>query len=75
VRRGAVMVASGVVLGAAAALAVSGVLAGLLYGVKPMDPLTYFAATATLLILGIGASVIPAWRASSAEPASALRSQ
>jgi ABC-type lipoprotein release transport system permease subunit len=43
--------------------------------VKPTDPITYAAAAGTLLILGIGASVIPAWRASSAEPVSALRSQ
>jgi putative ABC transport system permease protein len=74
-RRGAVMVAAGVMLGSGAALAVSGILSGLLYGVKSMDPLTYLAAAGTLLFLGIGAGIIPAWRASSADPASALRRQ
>jgi putative ABC transport system permease protein len=74
-RRSASMVVVGVLLGAAAALGASGVLASLLYGVQPIDPLTYSAAAGTLLILGIGASAIPAWRASSAEPVSALRSQ
>jgi len=73
--RCASMVVLGVLLGTAAALAVSGVLASLLYRVKPTDPITYAGAAGTLLILGIGASVIPAWRASSAEPVSALRSQ
>jgi ABC-type antimicrobial peptide transport system permease subunit len=69
------MVAAGVMLGSGAALAVSGILSGLLYGVKSMDPLTYLAAAGTLLFLGIGAGIIPAWRASSADPASALRRQ
>jgi putative ABC transport system permease protein len=74
-RRGALMVVAGVMLGAGAAVAVSGILSGLLYGVKPMDPLTYLAATGTLLVLGIGAGLIPAWRASGANPVSALRRQ
>ena len=75
IRRGGVMVCAGVAIGIAASAAASGVLGSLLYGVTGVDPFTYVAVAGILTVLGIGACVIPAWRASSAEPLSALRSE
>jgi len=72
-RRGALMVGAGVILGSAGAVAASGALGSLLYGVKPIDPLTYALAVTALTLLALAATLIPAWRASSAEPISALR--
>ena len=74
-RRGVLMVAAGIVIGVGGALAASGVLRTLLYGVAPMDPLTYAAAAGALLAMGIGACVLPAWRAASANALAALRAE
>ncbi len=72
-RGGALMVGAGIILGSAGAVAASGALGSLLYGVKPIDPLTYALAITALALLALAATLIPAWRASSAEPISALR--
>ena len=73
--RCALMVGVGIGVGAAAALALSGVLASQLVGVGRADPLTYIVAIAGLGALGLSAGILPAWRASTAEPLSALRTQ
>ena len=73
VGRGAATVLGGIAIGTAAALAASGVLESLLFGVTPVDPLTYAAGIAAFTALGLAACVIPALRASSAEPLAALR--
>jgi predicted permease len=75
IRRGALMVVAGVVLGLAGAVAASGAFRALLYGVTPLDTLTYASAAALLLIMGLAACVLPAWRAASADALSALRAQ
>ena len=70
-----VMVAAGIVFGIAGALAASGLLESILYGVKAKDPLTYIASTAALISMGVAACIIPAWRAASADAMAALRSE
>ena len=47
---------------------------GLLYGVAPRDPVTFAGATVILLIIAIGASLFPVWRASRVDLPEALRS-
>ena len=74
-RRGMVMVLAGVILGVAGALAASGVLQNVLYGVKPTDPLTYATSAATLLAMGVAACIVPAWRAAAADALAALRAR
>jgi putative ABC transport system permease protein len=73
IRRCAATVGAGIVLGTGAALLVGGALSSLLYGVRASDPTTYVVAAASLALFGIGAGVVPAWRASTAEPLAALR--
>jgi len=63
----------GAVIGLAGALLVSRLMAGLLYGVRPTDPLTF--TSVALLLLGVAflACYIPARRALRVDPAIALR--
>jgi putative ABC transport system permease protein len=69
-----VIVAGGVV-GLAVATVVSRLLAAMLFGVQPLDPVT-FAGVAILLGLTAGLSIAaPAWRAVRIDPAVVLRSQ
>jgi ABC-type lipoprotein release transport system permease subunit len=49
------------------------VLASLLYGVNPTDPLTYAAVAGALVVVALVATWIPAARAAGVDPARALR--
>jgi putative ABC transport system permease protein len=73
VGRGFRLVAAGVVLGAAAAFAVTHLLASRLFGVRSSDPLTFLAAGALLALSALAASYIPARRAMKVDPMVALR--
>ena len=75
VGQGALLAVAGVALGVIAALALSRLLAGLLWGVSSTDPLTY-VAMAVLFVTVVGlASWLPARRAARVEPVSALQSE
>ncbi|HKW64291.1 MAG TPA: ABC transporter permease [Candidatus Acidoferrum sp.] len=65
----------GVVLGLAAALALSRVVASLIYGVRATDPLTFAAVAALLLLVGVFATILPAYRATRIEPVRILREE
>jgi putative ABC transport system permease protein len=58
-----------------AALILSRLFSGLLFETSPTDPVTYLGAGALLLALGIFASMRPAWRAATADPLDALRTE
>jgi predicted permease len=73
VGRGAALVAIGSAIGIAAALAVTKVLASLLYGVEATDPLALIGAVMVLLVVGMLAAFMPARRASLTNPAAVLR--
>lgn len=75
VGRGAALVAIGSAIGVIAALGLTRVLATLLYGVKPTDPLALLTAVAVLLAVGMLAAFVPARRASLTDPAVVLRQQ
>lgn len=74
-RRGLLLSAAGIVMGAAAALALGGSLRTLLYGVTSSDPRTYFFAAALLLLTAALASAVPACRAARVNPIVALRDE
>ncbi|HET8623908.1 MAG TPA: FtsX-like permease family protein, partial [Gemmatimonadales bacterium] len=73
VSRGIRMVAVGLVLGLAGAVAVTGLLRSLLVEVTAGDPLTLAGVVIVLAIVAFGAAWIPARRASAIDPMVALR--
>lgn len=73
-RRGMGFVAGGLVVGLAAGALVTRLLSGLLYGVSPLDPLTWVLVTVALGGTGLLATLIPARRATRVDPLVALRS-
>ena len=70
VRNALSLAALGLVLGLAAAVGLSRVLASFLFGVSPADPATYVAVPALLVIVTILASYVPARRAAGIDPES-----
>jgi len=63
----------GLIAGIFAAIGVTRYLGSFLYGVKPADPLTFFAVAILLVLVALGASYLPAKRATSVDPMVALR--
>jgi ABC-type antimicrobial peptide transport system permease subunit len=63
----------GLVLGLAGALAISRVVARLLFGVSTTDPATFVGVAGMLLLVALVSSWLPAWRASRVDPLLALR--
>jgi ABC-type lipoprotein release transport system permease subunit len=61
------------VLGLVAARALSQLLAGLVFGVPPTDPVTYAIIAVLLLIVAALASYVPARRVLGVDPVSVLR--
>ncbi|HVS13594.1 MAG TPA: ABC transporter permease [Thermoanaerobaculia bacterium] len=74
-RHAAILVALGLVTGALATLALSRALASLLFGVSPFDPVTLGLVSALLAVTGLAAAALPTWRATAADPMTALRSE
>jgi putative ABC transport system permease protein len=66
---------AGLVLGMAAALALTRLLGSLLHGVEPRDPATFAAAPLALLAAALLASYLPARRATRVDPSLALRAE
>jgi putative ABC transport system permease protein len=73
--RGARLALFGVGIGLAGAAASGRLIAGLLFGVRATDPLTFAAAAALLAAVALLASYIPAQRATKTDPVVALRSE
>ena len=73
IRHGIVLAAIGIVCGIAAAAGLTRAMSTLLFGVSPLDPLTYSAVALTLGATAVLASYLPARRAARVDPAIALR--
>jgi predicted permease len=66
-------VTAGILLGVSGALAASRLVTALLYKVTATDPLTFLSVIFGLIFVGILATCLPAWRATGADPLTALR--
>ena len=74
-RQGMALTGLGIAIGLGAAVAASGALATLLFGVTRLDPLTYGAVVALLLGVSAIACWLPAWRAARVDPTITLRAE
>lgn len=74
-KRGIALAAAGIAIGLLGALALTRVLAGLLYNVTPLDAATFAGSAAVLLATAVAASFYPAWRAATTDPIGALREE
>lgn len=74
-QEGTVLAVLGTALGLAGTLAGSSLLRGVVYGVKPNDPLTLTLASGLLVLLAVVACAAPARRASRADPVLLLKDE
>jgi ABC-type antimicrobial peptide transport system permease subunit len=72
-RGGMTLTLCGLGLGLAFGLALTQLMKGLLYGISPLDPLTYAAAVIALALIALLAAYLPARRAARIDPMVALR--
>jgi predicted permease len=75
VRHGLVLLGFGVTLGLAAASGLTRLMGAMLFGVNPVDPVTYGVVAAGLTGVVLAASYVPARRAARVDPVIALRAE
>ncbi len=74
-RQGFSLTGLGVAIGLAGAIAASQGIAAMLFGVSPLDPVTYVGVIALLAGVSLLACAVPAWRAARIDPATTLRAE
>jgi predicted permease len=67
-RRGMILAGAGLGIGIVVSLLLTRFLSGMLYGVRPFDPLTFVGVSAVLLLVSAAASCAPAFRAARMDP-------
>jgi putative ABC transport system permease protein len=72
-KQGLVLTTVGILVGLAGAFAMNRVIASLLFGVQPTDPITMIAVVASISLVAAVACWLPAWRASRLDPNVVLR--
>jgi putative ABC transport system permease protein len=75
VRRGLILMAIGMSFGIAGAFAVTRLMTGMLYEIRPTDSAAFIGAALAMGFLAMIASSIPAWRAARVDPLVALRTE
>ena len=72
-RSGLVLTTAGIVIGLCLAALATRVMASQLHDVKPLDPITFAAVAGILLLVSVGACLLPAARAMRVSPVQALK--
>ena len=72
-RRALLLATTGALAGLVGAAGLSRLVEGLLFGVSPVDGLTYAAVTALVLGIALATTAAPAWRAARTDPMEAIR--
>jgi ABC-type antimicrobial peptide transport system permease subunit len=75
VRSGLALAGSGVLIGLAAAVGLMRLMKSLLFGISPLDPVTYVAVPLILAAAAVLASYLPARRAAAVDPVEALKAE
>jgi putative ABC transport system permease protein len=73
--QGMLLALAGMAAGVAISLALSRLIASLLFGVAPTDPITYVAVTGMLGMVAVAACALPAARAARVDPLIVLRNE
>ena len=74
-REGLVAIVLGLAIGVAGTYAATRLIAGQLFGVTPMDPVTISVVAVVLILVALMACYIPGRRATKVDPLVALRSE
>jgi ABC-type antimicrobial peptide transport system permease subunit len=69
------VLAAGIVIGLLTAVLLTRALESVLYGVAPLDPLTFVAVPALIAIVGMVAGAVPALRAARIDPLKSMRAE
>jgi putative ABC transport system permease protein len=72
-RQALILATVGLATGLGGAIVLTRAMTSFLYEVKPNDPAVFVAVCLFLLVAAIGASAVPAWRATNVDPIIALR--
>lgn len=75
VRQGIVLTSLGIAIGLVGAAAATRAIETMLFGVSPMDAVTYGGVIALLAVVAMLASGVPAWRAARVDPTTAIRAE
>jgi putative ABC transport system permease protein len=75
VKQGMELAGTGIILGLIGALALTRVMASLLFGISAVDAATFSAVPLILATIALIATYIPAWRATQVDPMTVLREE
>jgi predicted permease len=75
VRHGLMLALAGLGAGLFVSAMMTRLLSGMLYGIPPSDPITFVTVTAILLLVSLGATGLPAYRAACLDPLKTLRQE
>jgi ABC-type antimicrobial peptide transport system permease subunit len=74
-RQGMTLTLLGIAIGLAASAAATQALLSMLFGISPLDPITYVGVIALLTLVSASACWTPAWRAARVDPSITLRAE
>jgi len=75
IRHGLTLALAGLGAGLLVSAVMTRLLSGMLYGIRPSDPITFATVTAILLLVSLGATGLPAYRAACLDPLKTLRQE